>query len=437
MTIRAFALVAVSCLAPGICLAQVPPVAMSSPPSVSLAGISIPPVTPAGAMAPPSAPAPDEPPVATTQRWVQWARLSGDWASMRSSLASAGIRLSAGQMSDLSAVGRPGADRRAFGWGLLDLNAAFDLDKMGGPKGGSAFVQYFVKAGGHGSRWLGDLQGFSNLDGDSFHHLYEAWYQQVLFRDRLRLKVGRVDANTEFARVASAGEFIAPAAGLSPAIRTLPTYPNPALSVNAFFTPTPNVFLGAGVYDGSDPGDPASRAWATTFLIGESGATWKASGSSLPGRVAVGFWRHNGRFDDQQDTGPSGDSGVYLVIEQAVWAAGKATDEGRPQVTLFAQYSRANTRVEAIRDHLGFGVGWTGPFASRSDDALGVYATWVSVPRSQGGLIQSEYSIGPFYKCQVTPWLSVKPDVRYIRRPGAVEGRGSALAATLRLRVDF
>jgi len=41
-----------------------------------------------------------------------------------------------------------------------------------------------------------------------------------------------------------------------------------------------------------------------------------------------------------------------------------------------------------------------------------------------------------FYRLQLTPWFSIKPDLQYIANPGG-KGTPDALAATVRVQVSF
>lgn len=130
-------------------------------------------------------------------------------------------------------VKRGGSDRN-----LLVFDAEFDLETIFGLKGATVFAQYqhATKERG-GSMDVGDIQGFSNIELESsLDALYELWYEQKFVDGKYRIKVGKVDANTEFNFVDAAGGFANSSAGFSPTIFTFPTYPNPAMSVNVFAT---------------------------------------------------------------------------------------------------------------------------------------------------------------------------------------------------------
>ena len=80
---------------------------------------------------------------------------------------------------------------------------------------------------------------------------------------------------------------------------------------------------------------------------------------------------------------------------------------------------------------------YTGPLPSRDADMVGLMMSHVSL----SGRVQalegrhSETAIELFYKWQITPAVSLKPDLHYIISPGG-DGR-DAVVATLRLEVSF
>src|SRR5581483_4646474 len=130
---------------------------------------------------------------------------------------------------------------------LLDARLTLRTDQLLGWNGGTASVRLHHYFGDDGSERLGDAQGFSNIDDVPRNILYELWFQQTLLEGKVRMKFGKVDANTEFARVESAGNFLNSSMGYSPTILSLPTYPEPQPSANLFLRPGPYSF-GLGLY---------------------------------------------------------------------------------------------------------------------------------------------------------------------------------------------
>jgi hypothetical protein len=177
-------------------------------------------------------------------RWAAWRRVTGDWAHLRDRLEAAGVRISAWSVSDVSRMAGPDLPAGAAARGLFDVDAAFDLGTLAGLRGATVFVQYFGNAGSNGSEALQAYQSFSNIDADRFRRIGEFWYEQWLPGRRVRLKVGRVDANSEFARVENGSEFINAAMGYSPTISALPPIPRPPGAPTCSSTP-PRTFTSA------------------------------------------------------------------------------------------------------------------------------------------------------------------------------------------------
>jgi len=89
---------------------------------------------------------------------------------------------------------------------LSGITGELDLDGLLGWSGATLFADLQWLAGDDGSEDVGDLQAYSNIDfpEDRFQ-VSEVWYQQVFEEQHLRLKLGKIDANSEFAFVDSGG----------------------------------------------------------------------------------------------------------------------------------------------------------------------------------------------------------------------------------------
>jgi carbohydrate-selective porin OprB len=344
----------------------------------------------------------------------------------RDRLASAGYTIALSYVSDTSRVPVENAGARTVARGLFDASVAIDLQKAAGLAGVSAFVQYLWREGPNGSSYLADAQGFSNIDAEDFQRVGEAWFEQRLAADRLRLKLGRVDANTEFAAVEAAADFLNSSMGFSPTISQLPTYPNPAPSLNVFVSLHPRLRIGAGLYGAS----PGPTRWRRPFAIGEIGSKWTL-GAGLHGRVTVGGWRQ--RIGDGN---AARGLGGYAIAEQAIWrGAGPAPDRG---LTAFAQWGHSSSETCSTDRHLGGGVIWRPSSDARRLDAVGAGVTRVRFGLRAGAPGAHELVFGPFARLRVTEWLGLTPDLQFLRFPPGDSRAGRTIAvATLRMTLDF
>jgi porin len=262
-----------------------------------------------------------------------------------------------------------------FGWSGGTLNATFQS-----------------QAGPDGSMLIGDLQVFSNIDADGRNQVSELWYEHVWEDTPWRVRLGKVDANTQFAFVENGLEFLQSSMGFSPTIFVMPTYPDPAFSANVFYEPDEGFFTGVGIYDGSlaqgiptgsrGPGQLFRRS--DVFVIGKVGWRWNAGvtleddSASLPGRFAAGAWFHNGQFDRFDGASQSGTEGIYLLIDQTVYRESDDPEDGQG-LGVFAQYGYADPDVSPFEHHVGAGLTWTGALPGRDEDALGLGLSWAGL----------------------------------------------------------
>jgi porin len=85
------------------------------------------------------------------------------------------------------------------------------------------------------------------------------------------------------------------------------------------------------------------------------------------------------------------------------------------------------------------GLVWRGPLPGRDEDALGWGITSVRFSGEAGAGFDRnyEFTVESFYKIQITPWGSAKPDIQYIVNPSDARGVKNALVPTLRFEWTF
>jgi len=379
----------------------------------------------------------------------QWSHATDDWFGHRPELDDMGIIFEASITTDLSSNFDGGLNTEGNALrSLFNVNLTLDLDRILNWEGGTVFLNFQNHHGSDASADdVGDAQAFSNIDADGRTEIAELWFEQVTPDGLIRIKIGKVDANSEFAYVDNGGEFINSSMGFSPTIFVLPTYPDPAMSVNVFIYPTDGFYAGAGLYDGSlNEGVPTGSRGPKTFfqdpadlfVISEAGVTWGGNGGDLPGRFAAGGWWHNGTFTRFDGSTDEETGGFYLVFDQTLWLENPDDADDEQGIGLFLQYGYADADVSMIEHHGGGGLAWTGPIDGRDDEVLGigVSTVWFSDEPGAGLTDDTETAIELFYKAQVLPWVSVKPDLQYITNPGGI-GLDDAIVGTLRVEANF
>jgi len=184
------------------------------------------------------------------QAWSE--RATGDWGGFRGSLLERGVTIDVQVTADSSSSLAGGLRRGTAMRGPVELGLAFDPAPLLGWKGAQLHARLQLHEGQHGTEALvGDAQGFDNIDAQRFRQVSEVWLEQSLLGGKLALKLGKMDANSEFAFVENAGEFLNSSAGFSPTIEGFPSYPDPAGGASVFVRPASWVYSGLGVYDGA------------------------------------------------------------------------------------------------------------------------------------------------------------------------------------------
>jgi len=313
-----------------------------------------------------------------------------------------------------------------FGRYSFDLLVPIDGKKLFGLNGSAGMVRLKHHINVFGETYDGAAQVYSNIDANSRTTPYEIWFEQRLLSDKLRFKVGKIDANTEFAVVQNAGDFLNSSMGYSPTIVTFPTYPEPKLAATAFAHTRSGYGLGLGVFETSG---------SNTLSIVEPGRSWNVGKLEHPGRASFGYWRLDGsvpRFDGSQD---SGSQGFYSVVEQTVWR--QAQSERR--VSTFLQLGWAEGRVSGFTHHAGGGAILQGPLQRRSQDSIGLAATWVrfSSESNAGFDLRSELVLESYYKFAFNKHFALVQDFQFLHHPGGSSANRDCPVITPRLVISF
>ncbi|MFZ4574447.1 MAG: carbohydrate porin [Phycisphaerales bacterium] len=380
--------------------------------------------------------------------WFEWETMTGDWAGARTKLADRGLEFGASYTMDWGSVWSGGLKNRASTIHMWDLNATFDLEKLAGLKGGTIFADgYFTQVRG-GSRDVGDWHGVSNIDsGKNIGQLAELWYEQWMLDDHLRLKVGKIDGNAEFAFVNAAEETLNGSIAMPATAWDLPTFPNPATGVVLFVYPSARCYIGGGVFDGAtaDGWDTGNRgpdqffsndrsdAW---FFIMEAGFTWDQWGGMGGGRVALGAHLHTADFPQFDGSGDEDATGAYLLAEQQLWRKGADEENAERGVFAFGLAGLGDSDVHEVEGQFITGLMCRGCFDARPDDSFGVLASWLLL-NEDAGLDEDEVVVEALYKVQLTPWFGVTPDIQYVINPGGTSDVDNAVRGGARFELIF
>jgi porin len=305
--------------------------------------------------------------------------------------------------------------------GLLDLAVTIDTEELGIWSGGTAFVlgQSF-RDRGVGSSEIGLMQGVSNIDaGESLTQLSECWYEQALLDERLRIRIGKQEANADFTTTDAAGDFPGASFGMPP-MALIPSYPMMNLGAALFVRPVPSLEVRVGAYEGEEWGAANATGGTGVVSVGEV-LCERALGSDgdYGGACRLGFWHHTGKATDGAGTElGGGNHGLYGMVEQMVYRS--ATGH---ELTAFAQYAQAPDDRNDIARYYSGGLMLSGVLLPwRAEDALG-FGVVHSVLSDELGPTSSQYEriYDAYLRIPAASWITVVLDVQYVDQPGGID----------------
>ncbi len=307
--------------------------------------------------------------------------------------------------------------------GLVDMVIETDLEAWGLREGGR-FVIHGQHTHGRGlsERYVGDFQILSNIDADDLAQISDYWWERDFLDDRLTVRLGKQDANHDFALTELAADFIQSSYGFHPTI-PMPSYPHSAAGAVFFLRPAEHWDLRAGVFDGAADGSTwGFSGTGEVFSIIEAERQWKLADGRW-GHVHLSLWYHSGAFDDLatgEEGALKGNWGFHGGVEQFLWRRNGSTDADDSRGLYgFGQYGWARADRNEAQQYFGAGMMYEGLISGRQRDRAGAGVTRVifsdCLPEQS-----TETAIEVFYKAWLTDWLAVQPDFQYIARPSGI-----------------
>jgi porin len=315
-----------------------------------------------------------------------------------------GVRLGGLWLGDTSGILSGGANQGKWALNsltIVDLN--LDGEKLVGWTGGSLGVQYLQFTGQNTNGLAGAFPGFDSIEaGPPFNRneLYQYWYRQSLFDDRLIFRIGQTVPTFDFNNVVRPVPVGDPAAAI-PAVTALaftpvfvnptmlgviPGYYNSAFGLTTTLAPTQSTYLNYGVYDGSGATANVSGGHQTGlsgprfdgyyFHIGEVGYAYRLGPQRKPGNFGVGVWGQTGKLADLSvpHGTTNGAIGTYLFGAQRLWFRDPGVDNSG--ISGFYQFGANNSNALHARQYVGGGLTAFGLVPGRPDDSFGAGLNW-------------------------------------------------------------
>jgi len=383
-------------------------------------------------------------------------RLGGIW------LADANILLSGGA--------QPGT--WSFNSALI-IGANLDAGKAFGWEGAEFGIQFLQFDGEDTNGQAGSVQGYNSLPGlEPLHRseLYQFWYLQKLFDEKMIFVLGKLVPTFDFNNVARPVPTQEKSLEI-PAVTGLlytPVFVNPTLlgAIGGYYNtvyggsisiaPTKNTYLRYGFYDGNvargvQTGLTGPHFNGYYFNIWEAGVDWVVA-DKYPGQMGAGLWYQTGVLSGPNGISENGTGGFYIFGGQRIWGRNPQktiTDAGKSKmvfpaetglqdasISAFFQFGVNNSETLPMTQYYGMGFTGFGLVPQRPDDSMGFGMSWAWLNPNIFDR-SSELMFQYYYQAHLIGGTFFQPAISYIPTPGADASLGGAWALTFRVTVLF
>jgi porin len=384
--------------------------------------------------------------------------MTGNWDGLRDKLEKIGITVWANYTTDL--LGNvSGGVRRGFQYaGGLEFGWRHDFEKQLGFKG-----LVFDVSGDYRSGWdlsernIGSVTTAAQIFGLTDHfgtgslRLYRLSLEQSLLDDRLSLLAGRIGMGDDFITSDLYGTFVqavfnSNATSVTANIPSFSSGPVATWGLRVKFEPVKKWYVMGGVYYSDDTIGKDSKHGVDFSIRRTKGATsilqigyehnQGKDAEGLPGNYYVGSYYNSNRFENLADSDKArhGNYGLYFYMDHAVYREeGSTGNQGlTPFLTAtFAPLEEVNTFPYFVAG----GLVYRGLIPGRDNDTT----SWGFAYGQFSNSLNETYEmvLELTHNFQLTPWLSIQPDLQYIIRPGGTGNISDAFVLGGQIVVDF
>jgi porin len=421
----------------------------------------------------------------------------GTWGGLRTALSDYGVEFELSYINESAANVSGGASREAASADQIFLGGSLDLNRLVSVPGAKIIFSITdrngeslsTKAGLNTQLEVQEIYGEGN-----YTRLNQLYWQQQLFDNKVLLKFGRLTGTFDFMPFSCDFQNISfcatiPSHGV---VENWIAFPGDTWAGVARFNLERDWYVQTGVYEVNPDFQEHKYRFAFGTPFGGQGTRevaevgWLPASAGSNGGYRLGAWYDNVGGDDLylntagQPLATNGgtplqrhhQSGFYAMVQQQLWTpaediqvpAVSSAPAPRPRprtaerrgLSVFMNFMQADPRITAKQQIVSVGLFWTGPFASRPQDDLGVAIgrTHVNNLVAQGEALynaevalpsglplqpiqHSEYPIEVYYCIKVTPAVELHPNVQIIHAPGGVNERTDVVLFGLHLAVQF
>lgn len=411
--------------------------------------------------------------------------MSGDWGGARTDLLNKGYDFTLEYVGEVGSnlSGGYNDDTTARYSDQFALGVKFDLQKILGWNDAEAKLTITERSGRNisndriGDPRAGTFSSSQEVWGrGQTYRLTQMWIKQKYFDGALDVKVGRYgpgeDFNSfpcDFQNLAFCGSQVGNWVG-----GVWYNWPVSQWAIRVKYKLNQDVYAQIGAFNQN----PSNLEPSNGFKLNGSGTkgtlipvelVWTPHINQLPGEYRVGFYKSTATANDVYD-GADGQAqpisggdykthsskhGYWVVAQQQLTDYKGDKNRG---LSIFANATVHDKATNYIDNYQQFGFTFKGPFDSRPKDDIGIGVARIHVnddAQDRARLVNqlsgisdydnpgylpvqdTEYNAEIYYGFHVANWLTVRPNLQYIKHPGGVNQVDNAVVAGLKIQSSF
>lgn len=387
----------------------------------------------------------------------------GDWNGQRSALQQKGYDFSFGYTGEMATLldashssshGTEYADQFAFG-------THFDLDKILGWQDTEAQITITQRNGRSLSQTSDALDGHLSSTQEVWGRgqtwrLTDLWIKKKFMDQKLDIKVGRFgegeDFNSfdcDFQNLALCGSQVGNWVG-----DQWYNWPVSQWAARVKYNLRPDLYAQVGVYEYNPENLERGKGWNLS-TDGSQGAiipaevVWspQLGGEKLPGEYRAGYYYSSADATDiQNPQQTSHKQGGWVVAKQQLTAHHGDAARG---LTGFVNLTLHDSDTNTVRDMQNIGLVYKGAFDARPQDEIAIGLARININDDVNdaniannsidarGLQSEEYDAEIYYGIHAANWLTIRPNIQYIRHVGAYKNGENAWVGGIKFQTAF
>ncbi len=379
----------------------------------------------------------------------------GDWNGQRKALQQKGYDFSFGYTGELANQwdakyhdGHPTDYSDQFA-----LGAHLDLEKIAGLKDTEAQITITERNGHSLSQRSDSLQGHLSSTQEVWGRgqtwrLTDLWIKKKFLDQKLDIKVGRFgegeDFNSfdcDFQNLALCGSQVGNWVG-----DQWYNWPVSQWAARVKYNVTPELFTQVGVYEYNPENLKRSKGWNLS-TDGSHGAiiplevVWQPklnfgfTAGELPGEYRAGYYISTADTAEIKNPNETDHKqGGWLVLKQQLTSHHGDVSRG---LTGFINVTVHDSNTNSVKNMQNIGFVYKGPFDARPKDDIGIGLARIEANNALNSNLDSEYNTEVYYGVHATNWLTVRPNIQYVRHVGAVDHGENVWVGGIKLVTAF